>query len=155
MSKKPFDFKEQIAIGDVGQRLFIQHYHTPIVQFGPHKADFKRLSDGKLVELKTDSYDMGKTENFFIERFSSFNTKSPGGPWQSKEKRVPIFCYFFIKNGVYFEFDTKELVKFLDPIAEKAGLIFIPNKGWTTAGFKVPREKLKHLYTEHKINVKN
>lgn len=157
MSTK-FDFKEQIKVGDRGQELFLQNYHSPLVVFPEHKADFKRVSDGKLVELKTDTYNMEKTPNFFWEYLSDIQKLKPGGPWQSRMHRVPVFCYMFVRHNVYYEFDTKELVKFLTPIAEeihaKNKLLWIKNKGWITGGFTYPREAMKHLYTEHRFEVK-
>lgn len=150
-----FNFKTQLAVGDAGEKWFIENYHSPIVQIKAHKADFRRIDDGRVIELKTDTYSMDKTPNFFIERYSDFAKKSPGGIWQSKAKRVKIFCYFFIKDGVYFEFDLAALVKELTPIADeierKGKFLWIKNTGWVTAGFTYPREKLKHLFTEHRI----
>lgn len=152
-----FSFKEQLEVGNKGEALFQKHYHSPLVLIPEHYADFKRVSDGKVVELKTDTYAMAKTPNFFIERYSDFSKKSPGGIWQSATKRVNVFCYLFIQDGTYFEFDLRALVKELTPIAdeiEAAGKFkWIRNRAWTTAGFAYPREKLKHLYTEHRFEV--
>lgn len=149
-----FNFKDQLKVGDKGEKWFIEHYHSPLIQIKEHYADFKRISDGKIVELKTDTYSLDKTPNFFIERYSDFSKKSPGGIWQSKEKRVNVFCYLFIKDGVYYEFDLKELIKELTPIADeyeaKKRFLWIKNPAWITAGFTYPREKLKHLFTEYR-----
>lgn len=151
-----FSFKEQIKVGNKGQDLFMKHYHHPLVIFPEHKADFKRVTDGKLVELKSDSYDMEKTPYFFIERYSDLGKKSPGSVWQSWAHKVPVFVYMFTKNNTYFEFSTKELVAFLTPIADeieaKGKFIHIRNPAWTTAGFKLKREDVKHLYKEYRFD---
>lgn len=150
-----FDFKQQLAVGNKGEKWFTENYHSPLVLIPEHYADFKRISDGRIVELKTDTYSLAKTPNFFIERYSDFHKKSPGGIWQSKEKRVQVFCYLFINDGVYYEFDLRALVKELTPIADeleaKGKFRWIKNRAWVTAGFPYPREKLKHLYKEYRV----
>lgn len=156
---KVFNFKDQLAIGSKHEQTFLQNYHSPIVKAGEYAYDYKRISDGKKIELKSDTYDMDKTKNFFWERYSDFEKKSPGSIWQSREKRVEVFIYHFPKNFTYFEFDAKELLKFLTPYADKrdvkGGWIFIRNPAWTTAGFTLPREELKDIYTEYKYQPKD
>jgi hypothetical protein len=148
-----FSFKDQLVVGSRGEELLLKHYHSPLIIIPDHYADFKRISDGRIVELKTDTYNMEKTPNFFFERWSDFEKKKPGGVWQSSEHRVHTFIYYFVRHNTYFEFELKPLLKFLQPFAdkkdEKGGWIFVKNKGWITAGFTLPREQLKHLYTQY------
>ena len=149
---KVWGFKEQIAVGDEGQRLFLKNYHTPITEYVPHAADFQVVATGALVELKTDTYPMATTPNFFIERWSDIGSKKPGSVWQSVEKGVTIFCYMFIQDRTYFEFtDLPALIARLDDITAGSYLMAIRNKGWTTGGYRVKRESLRDLYKEYKI----
>jgi hypothetical protein len=150
--KKKWDFRDQLVVGSRGEELFLQHYHSPLVIYPEHRADFKRVSDGALVELKSDTYNIDKTPYFFMERWSDFHQKKPGGPWQSREKRVDVFCYLFVRHNIYYEFnDLKVLTKELDKLTDKQGMVFVKNKGWVTAGFKVLREALKGLYTRYEF----
>ena len=151
---KTWSFKEQIAVGDEGQRLFLKNYHTPITEYVPHAADFQVVSTGQLVELKTDTYSMAKTPNFFIERWSDIGSKKPGSVWQSVEKGVTIFCYMFLNDRTYFEFvDLPALVSRLDTLTDGAYLMAIKNRGWTTGGYRVKRSDLKDLYTQYTFEV--
>lgn len=148
MSK--WSFKKQLQVGNKGESLFLEFYHSPINKLREYKADFIRLTDGKLVELKTDTYSMDKTPYFFIERWSDIEKKKPGSVWQSSKKGVGVFCYMFINDRTYFEFsDLPALLRELDKLTQDMYLIRIPNKGWTSGGYKVPREALKHLYKEY------
>lgn len=151
-----WDFKDQLVVGDRGQELFIQYYHEPLVIYPPHKADFQVVSSSKLLELKTDTYNIEKTPYFFMERWSDVHQEKPGGPWQSKKNKVDLFCYMFVRHNIYFEFTSiPALCKELDGLTAKMGLVYIKNKGWVTAGYKVPRDALKHLYKEYQFEIKS
>lgn len=145
--RKTFDFKEQLAISDVRESEFIELYKGPkLTKSIDRKWDFDR-KDGLKIELKTDTYDMSKTQNFFMERFSDIKRQSPGGPWRALEDGVDHWIYWFPSGKVYFEFkDLEDLVKVLDEVTEKHYMLNVPNKGWTTGGYKVPRDLLSKLY---------
>lgn len=153
---KVFDFKEQLVMGSRGEELFMEYYHSPLVVYPEHKADFKRISDGKLVELKCDSYNLLKTPNFFFERWSDVHKEKPGGPWRARKDRVGVYCYMFVRHNVYFEFeDVKALTDILDKLTAGKGMIYVKNKGWVTGGYIVPRDAVAHLYKEHRFTPAN
>lgn len=146
---KVFDFQEQIAKGKKGEEAFIMGYHSSLSVVKDHFTDFVR-SDGIIVELKTDYYDHDKTANFFIERYSSYEAKSPGSFWQSQAKGVQMLCYLFASHGIYYEFaDIPATIARLEEIIPGLSYIRVPNKGWTGVGYRIPREVLKDLYTVH------
>lgn len=150
--QKSFGWKEQLKVGTRGEELFIQNYHSPLVIVPEHKVDFRRVTDGKTIELKTDTYNIAKTPNFFWERFSDVHKKTPGGPWRARKDRVDIYCYYFVRHNLYFEFtDIKRLCKELEKLTKRQGLVFVKNRAWITGGYTVPREKVAHLYTEHQF----
>ena len=154
MSSKVFDFKVQLAYGLQAQKDFHDIYHRPLVAADTLAYDFKVVSTGERLELKTDDWDHEKTENFFFERYSAWERQSPGGPWQSRSKRVNVFVYYFARNGIYYQFsDIKRLCKVLDRIIrkEKLGLVLIKNKGYHTAGYKVRRDLLEELYDVYEV----
>lgn len=143
MTGKTFKFKEQLAYGLQAQQDFFDIYHRPLIEANTRAYDFKVVATGEKLELKTDDWDHDKTENFFFERYSVWEKESPGGPWQSRRKRVDVFIYYFARNQIYYEFcDIKLLCKELERIIrrEKLRLVLIKNQGYYTAGYKVKRE---------------
>lgn len=161
MKDKVFNFNDQRRIGDVGESDFIKIYEDlkPIKPEKDLRVDFT-LSDGKTVELKTDSYDMAKTVNFFMEQFTVSGKNSKlGGPWRTKEDKIDFFVYYFLNNKVFFWFSPISLCQFLDKyiVENKLKPISIPNRdnkggNYEAIGFKIPRESLKEIMIkEHKI----
>lgn len=141
-----FDFKTQLKVGDRGEELFIEHYPRKLTVYDGRQWDFTVSSTGETIELKTDTYNMDKTENFFFERYSNIDLKTPGGPWRAKEDKVNIFCYYFVRHNLWYEFrHIPNLVKRLDILSAKSGLIYIKNRGWITAGYKIKREDVEDL----------
>ena len=161
---KVFNFKDQLLIGDIGESDFIKIYESlePVKSVKNRKIDFT-LNNGKTVELKTDSYSMEKTVNFFMEK----NTILPdekellGGPWRSKEHKIDYFVYYYMNDKVFFWFEPKSLCKFLDKYIKenKVKPIAIPNrssdgKTFRSYGYKIPRiDIISVLLKEHKVDV--
>lgn len=138
MNKKSFSWREQLQVGDRGEELLLEHYPSPLVVYPANKADFRRLSDGKLLELKTDTYSLEHTENCFFERWGNLDKTKPGGPWRARKDSVPIFIYYFVRHNIWLEWDTKELCKVLDKKCKKSKLIPVKTHGWAVLGYKVP-----------------
>lgn len=149
---KTFDFKKQLKIGAKGEDLFLSLYPEAKKADGI-KYDFTWR--GKSVEIKTDSYDMGATPNFFFEHISdvksmeSAKTKM-GGPWRALEDGVDYFVYLFSTQKKCFWFKPKPLVEFLDEHIKTLGYKVIRNRGWSSRGYAVAREKVAHLYLDIK-----
>ena len=151
---RTFKWKEQLEYGLKAQEDFFEIYHKPLIAASTRAYDFKVVSSGKKLELKTDDWDHEHTPNFFFERYSVWEKESPGGPWQSRAKRVDVFVYYFARNGIYYEFgDIKQLCKVLDQIVrkEKLQLVLIKNQGYRTAGYKVRRDLLQDLYDVYEV----
>lgn len=138
--------------GQDGEREFIRGTGDRYVHLGGRFHDLYCNKMGLLCELKTDSYDMEETPNFFFERWSDIAKKKPGGAHQALLKGAQVFIYFFIKNGVYFVFDTKKLVSAIDRLSADMPIMRIPNRGWVSAGYLVKRKLLGHLFEECKIS---
>lgn len=143
---KLFDFKTQLAVGDLGEQTFARHY-PKATRLDGRKGDFE-LPDGRKVELKTDSYSPDRTPNFFMERYSSFEKKSPGGPWQAKLHGVELFVYGFASDSFRYWFETNKLVEWLEANEPSYRPMMVRNKGWQALGLLVPRASLKHLEIE-------
>jgi len=147
-----FKFREQLAIGEAGEALFLEHYPEPLILYSGKSADFIAIDSGDLVELKSDMYPMDKTTNFFFERWSDVAKKKPGGPWQSRRNSVDRFIYMFAQDGTYFEFsDVGALCARLEELIVDLKPVKVYNTSWVTEGYKIPRLLLTDLYVEAQI----
>jgi len=148
---KFFDFDEQLRIGRKGERLLLLKWPDPVckheVLTGPDFVDSK----GRVIELKTDTYDMDRTHNFFFERFSNVETQSPGGIWQAALKGSTCFVYLFINNKRWFIFeDLPALCAKVEQLIIDKNLVMhkVQNRNWVTGGYKIPRAAVRDLYRE-------
>lgn len=134
-----------MAMGDNGERLFAESYWhlNPVKSTADLKYDFDTTL-GR-VELKTDSYPMDKTPNFFIEKFSDMTKESLGGPWRAAADGIELFVYHFINDGTFFWFKSSELCALSDTLITKRRERWIKNKAWTTLGYVIPREEFKKI----------
>lgn len=140
---KVYSWKQQLEKGMKAEELFLDICHLNLTKSDTRDYDFV-TRDGRKVELKTDFYGENKTENFFIERYSVMEEDKPGGPWQSKAKKVDLYIYLYADTGAYYVFsDLKALCKEV----EKLDLPLIPvrNRTYNGGGYKVPREAIRHL----------
>lgn len=144
---KTFSFNEQLEIGDVGEKHFKEHY----ANLGPVKSDKYEvdffLKNGKSVELKTDSYDMEATDNFFMEMISDINSGKLGGVFRAKQDNVDLFVYYFLKNKTFFWFDVNKLHQRVEDLilTNKYKIKSIKNRRWTTQGYALPRSKFEDI----------
>lgn len=146
-TKKVWSFQAQLEVGNRAEELFMDYYPRKLEIFPGKEYDFTVKSSREKLELKTDTYNINKSENFFMERYSCIDRKTPGGPWRAKKDKIDIFCYFFARHNVWFEFrDIPALIKRLDTLTKGKGLVYIKNRGWITGGYKVKRSDLEDLY---------
>lgn len=147
-----WDMQTQLKKGKTGEEWLLANWPCPLRRHelarGPDFVDAKK----RIIELKTDSYLMADTSNFFIERWSSQEAQTPGSVWQAIGKGCTTFVYLFIKDQVYFRFDDlPALARELDSLILGLKPFPVRNRGWTTVGFRVARTDLKHLYKEVKV----
>ena len=139
---KVFTFQKQLGIGSAGENLFLQRYK------GSTKTDGRKSDltfQEKLVELKTDTYSMERTSNFFMEHYGSIEGQKIGGPWRAAQDDVHYFVYLYIEQQAFYWFESKPLVKFLDTYIKQLKPKTVRNKGYTTLGYAVPRAGVDHL----------
>lgn len=148
-----FDFEKQMVVGNDGEGFFTRCYPdiAPVKSTVDLAFDFNSSLGG--IELKTDTYDMTATPNFFFERYSDMKSCKLGGPWRSFNDGVPYFVYLFSNNQIFFWFKPAELVAFLDEYTKTLKYKTIRNKAWTTSGYCVPRDAVKHLYEQHSFTI--
>lgn len=137
-----FQFKDQLSVGASGESIFHSLY-PKLEKADGIKFDFSYKN--KSVELKTDTYSMAKTPNFFMERYSDVERGTNGGPWRAAHDNVDYFVYMYLKERKCFWFNPKALVEFLNTYVKGKSIVSIPNKTWTTTGYLVPRTVVNSL----------
>ena len=141
MSREIFTFKKQLDVGAKGEDFFLDCYGNKASKSDGRKFDL--FFDGKSVELKTDTYPIEKTPNFFMEKLGNVESNKIGGPWRAADDGVDYFVYLFASNKTFYWFETKKLVKFLDEYTKGKRGRTVANRGYVTLGFLVPRLECK------------
>lgn len=136
------NFQVDLKRGQQGERDFLGLYSRLVATDG-RKGDII-APDGK-IELKTDFYPMTQTPNFFIERYSSVEVLSPGGPWQAAAHGCKYFVYYYTVDKYGYVFEVDALLEQLQKLESSFKPVEVRNKKWTTIGYKVPRELLKPI----------
>jgi len=147
-----FHFGAQLSKGRQGEELLLAHWPCKVWRHEELKGpDFIDAQD-RVIELKTDSYSLDATPNFFIERWSSVEDKKPGGPWQAAAKGCNCFVYLYASDRRWFVFESlPHLLAELNALTPDLQPVSIRNRGWTTQGYKIPRAKLAHIYREERL----
>lgn len=149
--KQEFSFGVQLDVGSRGEEIFGTRYADRVTHTDGVAGDFLWKPTGELVEVKTDTYT--GSPNFFMERWSDYGDRKPGGPWQAASKGVTYYAYLFPEEGTddapvhIYWFKISTLCTYLEDYIErrKLGYITVRNKAWTTVGYKVPRKDILHL----------
>jgi hypothetical protein len=152
--RKRFDFNQQLGTGDIGEKDFQKYY--PELLAVKSKEDLKfdfTLKNGDKVELKTDTYGLDETPNYFMEYYSDSKNLKVGGPWRAYEDSIDLFIYYFVKDRTFFWFRTKELHNTLENYLGlyNPKIKSVLNKGWITQGFAIPRESLDKILIKKDI----
>ena len=138
---KTFGWAKQLGIGNSYQQQFFDKHAAFLLKTkGHHSGDFKVVSTGKQLELKSDQYH--KTDNFFIERWSNKDEQKPGGPWQARRHGTDYFIYWFPHQNEIYLFDVELMIEALDIIIPTLKPVDIKNISYTTQGYKVPKSHL-------------
>jgi len=152
MSKKTFSMAAQLKKGKAAEKQFLEKYGKgAIVRTDGRKGDLQVKWSRAIIELKTDFY--SKSTNLFMERWSVEATAEragkPGGPWQSLQHGSAYYFYWFPETDELFVFNTSVLVDFLDAHLASFRPCPVRNKGYTTLGYIVPKEKLLKFHEEN------
>lgn len=137
------EFYSDLARGKAGEQLLAEKFPELLIQLHGTGPDFRILGSQTHLELKTDSYDMQKTPNFFMETES--RPGHLGGPFQALAKGSKYFIYYYVQNDKYFIFDTAQLVDFLRQRIGQYEERAIENRNYLTKGILVPRKDLEAL----------
>lgn len=143
-----FDFQKQLKVGQEGEAKFLEDYAGQVIRLDGRKGDFQLVSNEERVELKCDTYK--EAVNYFIERYSVFEKKIAGGPWQARRHGAAWFVYKFINEPNYAWFPVDNLCTYLGRYIDTQGLkeVVVRNRGYTTVGYKIPRTALLHMQVQ-------
>jgi hypothetical protein len=165
------DFREDLPKGHGGEEVFHKMQRGFLDRTDGKEGDFTlRTSKKEVVELKTEvSYSAGdpqaeqalefreamgiptprdgwrQTDNLFVERYSSKEAKSPGGPWQAQKHGAEYYVHLFLGDGAFFVYRTDDMVGFMEENKHEYRLRDVRNQGYTTAGYTVPRADVARL----------
>lgn len=146
---RTYRFKTQKELGIEGERQFTERYqalYNPIKSTTDLSFDFTLRTKTK-CELKTDSYLMDNTPNYFMERWANGNRTKDGGPWRALNDSVPIFVYFFINNQEFHWFRTEKLIIALNELVINTdpALISVKSDEWNVWGYLIPRKDIENI----------
>jgi hypothetical protein len=143
----------QLKKGKKAEKDFLEKYgQGAIVRTDGRKGDLQVKWSRVIIELKTDFY--SKSTNLFMERWSVSPTPEKpdgkvGGPWQSIAHGASYYLYWFPDTEELFVFQTEVLVNYLEANLNGFRPCPVRNKGYTTLGYIVPKEKLLKFHEEN------
>lgn len=150
---KTFSMATQLKKGKAAEKDFLERYgQGAIVRTDGRKGDLQVKWSRAIIELKTDFY--SKSTNLFMERWSVVATPDRpegkvGGPWQSASHGAAYYLYWFPDTEELFVFQTAALVNFLEENLSSFRQCPVRNKGYTTLGYIVPKERLLKFHEEN------
>ena len=152
-NNKTFGFKAQMAIGDKGEKDFLKRYKDLNPVKSEDRAIDFHLSDGKTVELKSDSYPMEKTENMFFETLSDMDSGKIGGVHRAKRDKIDYFVYYYPTNKTFFWFDVDKLHAAVEKLIKSGSYKakIIRNSRWLTQGYALPRSAFKDIILKEDV----
>lgn len=144
-TKRTPNFAIDLSVGRIGELAFIHACQGSVEPLDGREGDCKVKGSNVKLEIKTDSYDMNKTPNLFIEKYRS--AQRAGGPWQALEHGCKYYVYCFSKNAQIFVFETKKLVERMELLHDSKNLTLtsVGNGSYTTRGLKIHRDWVTDL----------
>lgn len=133
-------FHKDLKKGQAGELELLGHFSA--LKKADGRTGDALLGDAK-IELKSDFYEHKPGGNFFIERFSSVDLASPGGPWQAKAHGCEYYVYYFLNSKVGYVFAVDSLLTQMEAIEAQLKPCYVKNIKWLTMGYKVPHTMLK------------
>lgn len=139
------NFQSDLSRGRIGELAFIHACEGTVEPLDGREGDAKVTGTRTKIEVKSDSYNMDRTQNFFMEKYRSGNRS--GGVFQSIEHGCKYYAYIYVPNGELFIFDCKQLADRLNILHDSKNLTLtsVGNGTYTTRGLKVHRDWLTDI----------
>lgn len=114
------------------------------------RADAYNQKNNEWLEIKVDYTNY---PNHFVERFSSLENKTNGGPWQYSSRGVKYYVFYYKKLNRIYVFETKVLVNKMEEFIQKdvisdrenGSKVKQKNANYHTYGYKVKKELLDNI----------
>lgn len=140
------DFSTDLGRGLDGELRFLKRYSHVLTKTDGRKGDFRIISNGDLVELKTEFYSavrriQGYTDNFFIERYSREGVD--GGPWQALSGGSKWYFHLYVNcNSLFGTNDIPQLISKVEHLVKQYDLSLVPikNLSYVTEGYLIKRK---------------
>lgn len=109
------------------------------------------------IEVKCEnSYTRDSTLHLAIERFSSIEKRTPGGPWSTS---ADFYAHMYA-DGLLVMMSRRKLVRWLESELARSADAFeyrqVRNEGYTTGTYLVPRDRAKAglgmFYREYELS---
>ncbi len=149
-------FKADLVRGKRGEAFLVDH--IPALDWPPpgeRKYDLFDTGDHRTVEVKTDSYALTDSPNFFMEQRTRVAGQAGmllGGPWRAAADGVDTFAYLYYsptrdpeRGTCYWFDDVPALVEHLDKHLGEYQTRRVRYGVLTAVGVLVPRKSLRHL----------
>lgn len=146
---KVFNFQTQLRVGNVGEKMFLSKYKD-YIKSKDLKYDFIN-GKNKTVELKSDSYSMEDTPNFFMEHYGNVEKQSIGGSFRAKRDNITHFVYLFIPEKTFFWFEPISLCNYIEAKMSILKPCFINNSSYSAMGYKIPRADVEFLLVKKDV----
>lgn len=139
------EFDKDLQFGNDAEEVFFVTHKKKLIREDGLRSDFTLKESGDKLELKVDRFDPDKTNNIFLERWSSGKYKTRGGPYKAEIDGSKYFVYMFWKTREIFCYCTKDLVSYLDRHYADDDLVTVAKSSQGTQGYIVPRADIEHL----------
>ena len=138
-------FSQSLLIGKQGEYALTKFWPNPVERTDGRKADFIDLVTGERIELKTETRDLTKTANIFLELYSDVAKGKVGGLQQALSSGSSLYVCNFSASSTAFVYEVEPLWAFIASTLANYSPVFVRNNGWVTLGIKVPRASIQHL----------
>jgi hypothetical protein len=139
---------EKIALEELRKKLLFVDFEHRLGKNAIADAYNKNLDEWLEIKVDYTNY-----PNHFIERFSSLEDKTDGGPWQYNKRGVKYYVFYYKKLHCIYVFETAKLVNKMEQLIQ-TGVISDLNNGskvrqknanYHTYGYKVKKELLDDI----------
>lgn len=151
---RSYDFYEQLGRALPDEQYVVTVLNQQIKQFQhlqhkqgkQHKADAYDPVNEEWLEIKVDYTNY---PNHFVERFSIYEERKDGGPWQYFSRGVKYYVFFYKQLQTIYVFETQVLMTKIEQLLAAEQIpeqskCFVKqrNASYHTYGYKIPKQAL-------------
>ena len=118
-------FSQSLLVGKQGEYALMGFWPNPVTRTDGRKADFIDNVTGSKIELKTETRDLTKTANIFLELYSDVAKGKLGGCKQALASGSDLICYNFKCNGRAYVYQIEPLWAFIESTLGNYSPVFV------------------------------